>query len=142
MNWQRLYFSLAGRSCRREYWIGMAGLVGAGIVANLLPLGGGALSLALLYPAAALIAKRLHDFGRSGWLIAVPLIPTLLSGLIAMLAALTIGDQATMGAALAAAGLAALLSSVAMLVGIGFLLWVGTRNGDPSVNAYGHPSLA
>jgi uncharacterized membrane protein YhaH (DUF805 family) len=140
MNWQHLFLGLQGRTSKRDFWIGFAGLVGAGIVANLLPLIGGVVSLALLYPAAALMAKRLHDFGRSGWLVMVPLLPTALAGSVAILATMTIGNPATVGAGLAAAGFAALLSTVAMLVGIGFLLWVGTRDGDASANAHGQPS--
>jgi uncharacterized membrane protein YhaH (DUF805 family) len=142
MNWQHLYLGLQGRTSKRDFWIGFAGLVGAGIVANLLPMIGGVVSLALLYPAAALMAKRLHDFGRSGWLVMVPVAPTALAASIAQLATMTIGNPATVGAGLAAAGLAALLSMVAMLVGIAFLLWVGTRDGDISANAYGQPAPA
>ncbi|HZH07478.1 MAG TPA: DUF805 domain-containing protein, partial [Lautropia sp.] len=131
---------LQGRTSKRDFWIGFAGLVGVGVVANLLPVVGGPVSLALLYPAAALMVKRLHDFGRSGWLVMVPLVPTALAAVIAMLAAMTIGDPATMGSGFAAAGFAVLVSMVAMLVGIVFLLWAGTRPGDPAANAYGQPT--
>jgi uncharacterized membrane protein YhaH (DUF805 family) len=142
MNWQHLYLGFHGRTSRRDFWIGFAGLAGAGIVANLLPLVGGVVSLALLYPAAALMAKRLHDFGRSGWLVMVPLVPTALAGSITLLAANAIGNPATVGAGLAAAGFAALLSTVAMLVSIAFMLWVGSRHGDEAANTHGQPAIS
>ena len=141
-NWQHLYLDLNGRTSKRDFWLGFAGLVGAGVVANLLPTIGSVVSLALLYPAAALMTKRLHDFGRSGWLVLVPLVPSALSALLAFFASMTIGNAATMGAGLAAAGFAALLSTIAMLVGIASLLWIGTRDGDLAANAYGQPALS
>jgi uncharacterized membrane protein YhaH (DUF805 family) len=70
----------------------------------------------------------------------VPLVPTALAAATAMLAAMTIADPATMGSGFAAAGFAVLLSTAAMLVGIAFLLWAGTRPGDPRANAYGQPT--
>ncbi|HZF41967.1 MAG TPA: DUF805 domain-containing protein [Sphingomonadaceae bacterium] len=141
-SWQHLYLDLNGRTSRRDFWIGFAGLVGAGVVANLLPVAGGVVSLALLYPAAALMTKRLHDFGRPGWLVMVPLAPAAPSILMAVFASMTIGNAATMGAGLAVAGFVALLSTLAMLVGLAFLLWVGTRDGDVAANGYGQPVLS
>lgn len=140
MNWQHLFFSFSGRTSRRDFWIGILGLVGAGIVTGLLPVVGQILGLALLYPSTALMVKRLHDFGRSGWLAAVPLVPAVLAGAIALLAATAMSNPATMGTALAAAGLAALVSTVAMLVGLAFLLWIGTREGNAGTNAFGEPT--
>lgn len=140
MNWQYLYFSFAGRTSKRDFWVGLGGLLVAGIVAGLLPVIGPALSLALLYPSTALMAKRLHDFGRSAWLIAIPLVPALLAVVTAVLAGSAMADPATMGAGLAAAGLAALVGTVAMVIGLGFLVWAGTRDSDAGVNAFGEPS--
>jgi uncharacterized membrane protein YhaH (DUF805 family) len=140
MNWPHLYISFAGRTSKRDYWIGLGGLVAGAIVAGLLPVVGPALSLALLYPFTALLAKRLHDFGRSSWLAVIPVAPAVISLAIAMLAAVAIGDPAMMGAGLAAAGLAALLSTLAILIGIGFLIWAGTRESDAGINAYGEPT--
>lgn len=140
MNWQHLFLSFSGRTSKRDFWIGILGLIGAGIVTGLLPVVGQILGLALLYPSTALMVKRLHDFGRSGWLAAVPLVPAVLAGAIALLAATAMSNPATMGAAFAAAGLAALVSTVAMLVGLAFLLWIGTRDGDSGTNAFGEPT--
>jgi uncharacterized membrane protein YhaH (DUF805 family) len=140
MKWQHLFLSFSGRTSRRDFWIGILGLVGAGIVTGLLPVVGQVLGLALLYPSTALMVKRLHDFGRSGWLAAIPLVPVVLAGAIALLAATAMSKPATMGTAFAAAGLAALVSTVAMLVGLAFLLWIGTRDGDAGTNAFGEPT--
>lgn len=140
MNWQHLLLSFSGRTSRRDFWIGILGLVGAGMVTGCLPVIGTMVGLALLYPSTALMVKRLHDFGRSGWLAAVPLVPAVLAGAIALLAASAISNQATMGVALAAASLAALVSTVAMLIGLAFMLWIGTREGNAGTNAFGDPT--
>ena len=139
IDWQHLFLSFSGRTSKRDFWIGFAALFGAGIVANPLPLIGAVASLALIYPWTALMAKRLHDFGRSGWLVLVPAIPAALSGILAVFAALAMGNSATAGAAFATAGVAILISTVALLVGLGFLVWVGTRQGDAGANRYGLP---
>jgi uncharacterized membrane protein YhaH (DUF805 family) len=140
MNWQHLYLSFAGRTSKRDFWIGFAALFGAGIVASLIPVLGTAVAIAILYPMTALLTKRLHDFGRSGWLVAIPLVPTILASTTALLAASVIGDPATMEAGLAAAVLAAALSGLAMVISLAFLAWAGTREGDAGINAYGEPS--
>lgn len=140
MNLQHLYLSFAGRTSKRNFWIGLGGLLVGGIVAGLLPIIGPALSLALLYPSIALMAKRLHDFGRSAWLIAIPLVPAVLAAVTTILAASAVGNPTAIGAALAAAGLAILLSAVAMVTGLAFLVWAGVRDGDAGINTYGEPN--
>lgn len=139
MNWQHLFLSFEGRVSKRDFWIGFAALFGAGFVASLIPVVGAVASVALIYPWTALMAKRLHDFGRSGWLVLVPAVPAAVSGALGVFAALAMSNAATMGAAFATAGLAMLVSTVALLVGLGFLAWVGTRDGDAAANAYGAP---
>jgi uncharacterized membrane protein YhaH (DUF805 family) len=139
MNLQHLFLSFAGRTSKRDYWLGLGGLLVVGIVAGLLPTVGAVLSIALLYPFTALTVKRLHDFGRSGWLAAIPIVPALIAATLALLAASAIGDPATMGLGLAAAGLAAVLSTIAIAVGLTFLVWAGIRAGDEGINVYGAP---
>jgi len=137
LDWQHLLLGFSGRTSKRDFWIGFAALFGAGIVANLLPLVGALAGLALVYPWTALMAKRLHDFGRSGWLVLIPAAPAALSGVLALFAALAMNSVATAGAAFATAGFAVLVSTLAILVGLGFLLWVGLKDGDAGSNAYG-----
>lgn len=137
MNWQHLLLSFSGRISKRDFWIGFAALFAAGFVASLVPLVGALASLALLYPWTALVTKRLHDFGRSGWLVLIPTVPATLSGVLAVYGAVAMGNAATTGAALAAAGFALLVSTVAMLIGLAFLLWAGLKAGDTGPNSYG-----
>jgi uncharacterized membrane protein YhaH (DUF805 family) len=89
MDWKYLFTSFEGRIGRQGYWMGVLVLVGVSIVAGLLDaiLGTGGESgwgvvsviatLAMLYPAIALYAKRWHDRGKSGWWSLIGLIPIL-----------------------------------------------------------------
>jgi uncharacterized membrane protein YhaH (DUF805 family) len=137
MNWHHLFLGFSGRTSKRDFWIGFAALFAAGFAASLVPLVGALASLALLYPWTALVTKRLHDFGRSGWLVLIPTLPAALSGTLAVYGALAMSNAATLGSALAVAGFALLVSTIAMLVGLAFLLWVGLSAGDTGPNAYG-----
>jgi uncharacterized membrane protein YhaH (DUF805 family) len=139
MNWQHLLLGFSGRTPRRDFWIGILGLTAAALFLGVIPVVGTVASFALLVPAAALTTKRLHDFGRSGWFGLVPLIPALLAGIIARLASGAMHDPATVGAAVAAAGLAAVLAFLAMAISLAFLAWVGTRQGDVASNRFGEP---
>lgn len=84
------YADFSGRARRSEYWWFALFAFGAGIVANTLDriLGTGfnddtsglittVLQLALLLPSLAVGARRLHDTGRSGWLLLLAVIPIL-----------------------------------------------------------------
>lgn len=42
----------------------------------MIPVFGPFAGLALMLPWTCLMAKRLHDFGRSDWLVLVPAVPT------------------------------------------------------------------
>lgn len=88
IDWKYLFLSFEGRIDRKPYWIGLGALFAAGlalgivnsIVAMILPpvaLVISAFFLVLLYPAAALAAKRWHDRGKSGWWSLVAMIPVL-----------------------------------------------------------------
>ncbi|MBX3585006.1 MAG: DUF805 domain-containing protein [Ramlibacter sp.] len=62
------YATFSGRASRPEYWwfflFQILVSVAAGVVSDKLS---GLVSLALLLPALAVGARRLHDIGRSGW---------------------------------------------------------------------------
>ena len=139
MNWQHLLLGFSGRTSRRDFWIGFLGLTAAGLFLEVIPVVGTVASLALIAPAAALATKRLHDFGRSGWLGLIPLAPAYLAAVIAMLASSAMHEPSTLGAAVAAAGLAAALSFLSLLIGLAFLLWIGTRPSDEGSNRFGEP---
>jgi uncharacterized membrane protein YhaH (DUF805 family) len=76
------YADFSGRASRAEFWWFFAFQVGVYIVASLV--GGWLYWLALLglaVPSLAVGARRLHDIGRSGWLMLIVLIP-LLGGIV------------------------------------------------------------
>lgn len=70
------YTNFKGRSRRSEYWwaILFVNLVSFGLGA-FLPEAAGIWSLIILIPALAMLVRRLHDTGRSGWYYFVGMIP-------------------------------------------------------------------
>lgn len=141
MDWQNLFLSAQGRIGRKDFWIGAGALVVANLIGGAIPLAGALISLALIYPWTCLAAKRLHDFGRSGWLVIVAAAPAAVSGTLALVTSLAASNVATMGVAFAGAGLTLMVSGVALLASLGFLLWVGLKPGNAGANTYG-PALA
>jgi len=137
MNWLPLFLSLDGRIGRKVFCVGAAALIGASLLASVLPAVSPLVSLALIAPWTCLMVKRLHDFGRSGWLVLIALIPSSASAALGLFTALAASNIATMGVAFASAGLALLVSSIALIVSVGFLIWVGAKPGDLQPNAYG-----
>ncbi len=137
MNWVPLFLSLDGRIGRKDFCIGAVALIGVGVLANLLPIVGPLVSLVLIVPWTCLLVKRLHDFGRSGWLVLIALVPAAGAAALGRFTALDASNAATMGAAFAGAGLTLVVSSVALIVSLGFLIWVGAKPGDRQPNAYG-----
>lgn len=137
MNWFPLFLSLEGRIGRKDFWIGAIALIGVGLLANLMPILGPLMSLVLVAPSTCLMAKRLHDFGRSAWLVLIALIPSAGSAALGLFTALAATNAATMGAAFAGAGLTLAVSFIALIVSLGFLIWVGVKPGDLQPNAYG-----
>ena len=89
MDWKYLFTSFEGRIGRQSYWTGIVVFVAVSIVAALLDVivgtagesGWGIFSaiatLAMLYPAIALYAKRWHDRGKSGWWTLIGLVPVI-----------------------------------------------------------------
>ena len=84
------YADVSGRARRAEYWmfqlVSLGLLVGIGLLAGVLlsisdALGGVAALLlavaylALLVPSVAVLVRRLHDTGRSGWWYWISLVP-------------------------------------------------------------------
>jgi uncharacterized membrane protein YhaH (DUF805 family) len=92
MNWYlkvlKQYADFSGRARRKEYWMFVLFNMIFGIVAiildNILGLTAGELPygvfyflyvLAVLIPGLAVFVRRLHDVGKSGWMILIALIP-------------------------------------------------------------------
>ena len=64
-----------GRSSKSEYWWGVLVNFLASMVLNMIPIVGAIASLALMVPAIAMMVRRLHDIGKSGWYYLMGLIP-------------------------------------------------------------------
>ena len=92
MNWYlkvlKQYADFSGRARRKEYWMftlfNIIFIVVATVLDNVLGLTAGELpygvfyflyALAILIPGLAVTVRRLHDVGKSGWMLLVVLIP-------------------------------------------------------------------
>jgi uncharacterized membrane protein YhaH (DUF805 family) len=143
-DWKRLYLSADGRIGRQEFWIGFLILIAVGVVLGWIPFVGFLVGIACAYAQVCLGSKRLHDMGKSGWLMLVPFAVGVVCGIIAVIA----GGMAIMGAslandgaaaagALAGAGMAMGVFGLAFIVNIAFLLWVGLTPSQLGENRYG-----
>ena len=151
MDWQALFLSGEGRIGRRDFWIGALILFVAWAIAPIFHLLAPVIWVLLLYPWVCVIAKRLHDFGRSGLLILIPFAV----GAAAVTLGMVFGGLAAMGAiwgmtsgaaepngwavAFGSLGIMAGFLALAGLVKIVFVLWVGLSPGDPGENRFGPP---
>lgn len=144
MDWKFLFLSAEGRIGQRDFWLAMLMLFAANIVSGFVPVLGQLVMLAILFASVCVTSKRLHDFGKSGWLQLVPLGAMLVLSFVAAaiigvgaFASSATGNSGMMfGASWFGASIAALLM---FLVGIGFLLWVGLSKGDAGPNRFGPP---
>lgn len=144
LDWKHLLFSFEGRTRRSHFWIGWLILLGAGGVAGWLPIIGGLLSIALIWPNLAIAVKRLHDMGHTGWLVAIPWVVGIIGTIVGVS---MIGITAiTQASALEAEDPAAIIALIApalgifgllFLVSVGFLLWIGLVEGQRGDNRYG-----
>ncbi|MDD7750856.1 MAG: DUF805 domain-containing protein [bacterium] len=73
------YFCFNGRASRQEFWMWVLATFVIAFVLGLIPKAGGILAglwnLAMLLPYLGVTARRLHDTGKSAWLILLGLIP-------------------------------------------------------------------
>jgi uncharacterized membrane protein YhaH (DUF805 family) len=77
-----LLFNPNGRIGQKEFWIGVAIIVGGNLLLTWIPFLGTLIWLGLVWVGIAVYGKRLHDAGNSAWLHAVPWGVSLLLGLI------------------------------------------------------------
>ncbi len=134
-SWTRL-FSFRERAGRREYWrlLGLTVLAGIGISALALVPGGQIIGLPLSLAANvvqwAVIARRLHDLGRSGWW----QVPATALGMAAAVNILSMGPEGIeKNAGMAGAML------LSMTLYFLFLAVVGAVRGEPVANRWGEP---
>ncbi len=147
MDWKALFLSVDGRIGQKDFWIGLLLLFVTGLIAQKIPLISWLWPLASLYFGVCVYGKRLHDIGKSAWLVLIPVgiiaIATVLATIIGG-AALLSGASTGSDTLAAAGGLAGLgLASLIMLAGgaacLGFVIWLGTRPPEPTDNEFGPP---
>lgn len=61
------YANFRGRSTRAEYWWAMLFLFILSVVTGWIPFLGNIIMLAVIIPSLAILTRRFHDTGRSGW---------------------------------------------------------------------------
>lgn len=140
MDWYGLFFSLDGRIGRRAFWIGFPAVLIALVMVDVL-LGrtflGPILWLGLLFPLSAVLIKRLHDRGRTGWwalALAIPLPLAVVFGFVARVVG--VGEEG-----IGRAAIAGFLVAVFVLIGL-VMAELGLRRGDPGYTEHGPPPLA
>ena len=153
MDWPMLFLTAKGRIKRQDFWVGWLILLGAGIVLGFIPVLHFLVHVFALYAGVCLYSKRLHDIGRSGFLQLVPIGVTVLCFIVggAFFGAALLSGAAAFGAASPGIGAMAFLlggmggllmiMSVASLVNIAFLIWIGVAPGQAGTNLYGPDPL-
>lgn len=146
MDWKSLFLTSTGRLGQKDFWIAFLILFVAGFVGGMIPILNLIIGLALIFPGVCIMAKRLHDFGKTGWLAAVPygigavamVVGIVVGGMAMMMGGLG-GDGAAAAAAMGGMGLMSMVMFLAVVANLAFLLWIGLSKGDPQPNAYGPP---
>ena len=155
------YVTFSGRARRSEYWYFVLFIVLSSIVFSLIdsaifgvpeptatsqngPLTS-LFNLAILLPLAAAAWRRMHDTGRPGWFVLIPMLISVSTFVMLMFGVMSFGamDAAGMGGG-ALRGIAGLLGAtgimvmmVLQLIVAVLMLWWLTRPSDPGDNEYG-----
>ena len=145
VDWAKVFFSFNGRTRRSHFWIAWLVLVGVGILLGWIPVLGLLIFLATVWGHLANSAKRLHDMGLTGWIVAAPfgiwafclIVGMSLMGAGFLAAGSGPYDQGDDLAMLLTAGPAVLLFAFASLVNLAFLLWIGLTDSQPGENRFG-----
>jgi uncharacterized membrane protein YhaH (DUF805 family) len=142
MDLSYLFTSFDGRINRKPYWMGVLIMIGAAIVLSIVVgfiigftsraymIYSLLLQLGLLYPSAALMAKRLHDRNRPTWWIALILVPSFFQSIASVM-----GDPANPGAIVLG------LSLIVFVIGVWFFVELGCLRGTIGPNQYGPDPL-
>lgn len=143
IDWVKLFFSFNGRIRRSHYWIGWAIVFVASLVLALIPFLN-VLGLLLYWPHLAIGVKRLHDMGKTGWLIAIPYVVQIIAAiyLFGTIGFAVFADPDRLenmppeeALALMGPGFGALMLS--FVVALGFWIWMGVAEGQRGTNKYG-----
>lgn len=139
-NWRALFLDATGRIGQRDYWIGIGVLFAANLVLSWIPLIGVVVSLAATYAGICVSSKRLHDMGRSGWLAAIPFgiyVAAIVLSAISFIGAMGATAYGNDMGMLAGFGMLGLLWTLAIILNIAFVIWLGVTAGQPDENLYG-----
>ena len=130
MELKSLLLTPRGRIGRGAFWIGFAIVMVLSLVLNMIPgVVGHLLGFVLLWPQVCVHAKRLHDMGRTAWWMLVPAVVLLVCGAATYVLAFS---ETGHGGSAATVPLA-----VAIVCGVGFLLWVGLTPVSSQSNRFG-----
>ncbi len=137
-------FSFNGRLRRQHFWISWLILLGVSVVLGWIPIIGTLISIALIWPNLAISVKRLHDMGKTGWLVVIPWVATIIGFFMIISAvgmAIFTNPQAFENedptAALSMLGSMMGGFAVMGLVGLAFLLWIGITDSQRGDNKFG-----
>ncbi len=142
-DWKTLFLQPAGRIGQKDYWIGFGILFGVNLALSWLPLIGFFVSIGAIYCGVCVASKRLHDFGKSGWLAAIPygiwIAAMVLSLMVFVGGIVSTASYDNDFGVLAGMGGMFGLWGLAFLVNLAFVIWLGVTVGDRGDNAYGPP---
>lgn len=116
------YACFSGRARRSEYWWWVLFMVIVGIC-GIIPILGWILIVATILPSYAVMARRLHDVGHTGWWILAPLAVSVVNAVL-MLKGMSNGT------------LAGVLSLVSLVIGVAMLIWL-VKDSQKEDNEYG-----
>ena len=130
MSYDTLFASPNGRTSRGAFVRALMPLLAAAALYFFLvrSRNGDWVLVTLLYPAAVLHARRLHDMGRTAWLLLIP------GALIVTVVWLRMGSQYP--------ELQPGVNLAALVISVGFLIWALVGPGQPQANRFGEPAAA
>lgn len=154
------YFTFSGRAARPEYWWFVLFVVVISFVLSFVDAAifgvdpeteepttvlTGLFQLAIFFPALAVGWRRLHDSGRPGWYVLIPMLVSLIFmigtffGIFAFgIAETEVSDPEALRAPAALLGGAGVLVFAAVqLLMLVLIIWWMTRPSDPGPNEYG-----
>lgn len=142
-----MFAYLNGRSSRKEYWIGVALLLLVGVGLAYANVGGASGATTFLW--ILIWNRRLHDIGRPGWIMLIPLglivavtAAGMLFGSEDLLHAFEYSQTGSGPITERGAEFFAGLVIVLLAIQFGFTIWLGVRKGDPGDNRFGPPPPA
>jgi uncharacterized membrane protein YhaH (DUF805 family) len=146
MSFIDVLFKPNGRIGSGQFWAGWGALVAANVISNFIPILNILLYFGLIYVGVCVYGKRLHDMGRSAWLVAIPWGIGLVLGIVGLFLSapgimeLSQGDQQALEnpvVAMSAMGPYLAFVGIGMCLWLALTVWVGTGKTDPNDNQYG-----